>query len=270
MHTTESLFALPVFDVRLKGMAFDSNGESLLTVDAAGRACHWDATTGELLDATPRNGRTSAVAFDDELKIFALGSAEAQPAIRIFDAATLAKIRSWRLPEHALPATTSNIRVIIQLDFSEDGKTLAAMVGLEVVSVWEVATGELVHSFSVQDGVGGIVFDAVNNEVVTMDLFAGTALKFRDVRTGEILRELGGHGVLSSLSSFSSRVCSVSRGRRADARSELRSLMSAAVRPVRSHRRPDPGGGARGGSARPRATSAESSEETTTARVVAR
>jgi hypothetical protein len=38
---------------------------------------------------------------------------------------------------------------------------------------------------------------------VGIDSYAGTVLKFYDYRTGTVLRELGGHGIVTSLSSFS-------------------------------------------------------------------
>lgn len=202
VRTGESLLALPAFGASICAFIFDMKDENLLTVDGAGRTCVWNATTGELLDASDAFGPTSAAAFDHDVRRIAMASSEARSEIRLIDTATLQVTQSWRMPAKTLPAPENRVDEVLQLAFSSTGETLAVMAGLEVVSVWEVSSEKLLHSFHPPGGVSGIVFDAENNEIAAIDAYAGTALKFYDYRTGEILREFGGHGILTSLSPF--------------------------------------------------------------------
>jgi len=201
-RTGERELALPLFDQGVLGLAFGPGGDHVLVGDGGGRITVWNARTGMLERASGSLGPTSAIGFSEDGSRIALATATVPATITLLDGGTLEPLASWTMPEETR-ATNQRVQLVLQLLFTNDGERLLVNSGLEWLSLLRAETGELESNFTHPGGFGDIAFDEERNEVATLGSYAARFLRFHDASTGELIREYGGHGLLTCFAGYS-------------------------------------------------------------------
>src|SRR5262249_31315907 len=126
--------------------AFHPDGRYLVTGRANGKIQVWDARTGEEVGTLGTHKRAvRGVVFSPDGKH--LASASADGAVKLWDATRLDKKDLEREQESRLPPLPARVPVqCLNVAFSPDSRRLATSGDGNTVKIWDVQTGELLHT----------------------------------------------------------------------------------------------------------------------------
>jgi WD40 repeat protein len=158
----------------VRAVTFSPDGRTILTGCFDGMARRWDAASGQLIGQPlvhPRGINT--VTFSPDGRTIATGGRDQM--IRLWDAA-IGQPLGEPLPHGA------DVRVVA---FSPDGRTLLT-AGLNLATLWDVATARVVHSFPSPSNILTAAFSPDGKAVLTGSADDQTA-RLWDAATGEPL-----------------------------------------------------------------------------------
>jgi eukaryotic-like serine/threonine-protein kinase len=163
----------------INGIVFRPDGRQLATAANDGTVRLWDVTRGTevgfLKSNDPKKWRLLCVAFSPDGALLAAGDGEG--SVTVWEAATGRQV-------YTLPIQTD---VVCAVSFSADGKLLAAG-GTDAVMVWDLQTGQRLHSLR-SDGYS-VAFSPDGRRLVR----GGVGLiDLWDLTTGQQVLALAGH-----------------------------------------------------------------------------
>jgi WD40 repeat protein len=175
---------------------FSLDGKMVVTASSDKTARIWDVATGKelhKLDEHTRNVKSAVFSHDGKRVITtSVGSA------RIWDVATgklLHKLLHKLVASDGKPYSSSGIDFVVEVNsavFSPDDKTVVTASKGKTVQIWDVVTGELLHSSEGHtSSVNSAVFSPDGTMVVTAS--SDKTTRIWDVATGKELHKLEGH-----------------------------------------------------------------------------
>jgi WD40 repeat protein len=181
---------------QIYGLAFRPDGQRLATASHDGTIKIWDVTSRQ--EAVRLAGHTDIVggmAFHPEGR--QLASASLDGTVRLWDAQTRQAVLTFTPP---LPVKSRDPKVfyyhfhaIGSVAYRPDGRQLAAAFAEPTAYVWDVSTGEHVHSLQGHGGiVRGVAYSPDGRLVATGS--EDKTVKLWDAATGRELRTFKGHG----------------------------------------------------------------------------
>lgn len=182
-------------------LSFSPDGKTLAGGDFEGAVQLWEVA-GRRHTATLSVGKKTAVmtvAFSSDGKLVAAGYLDA--TVRIWEVATRKELQSF----------TGNVRIVTEIAFSPDGKTLVVAGGERLkpgtVKLWDVATGKESLALAGHTGqVTAVAFSPDGKMLATgAETFAfekNPNLKLWNVQTGKEVVALKGHWGLVSVLAF--------------------------------------------------------------------
>ena len=166
---------------------FDRSAE----VGFSGTTVRWDMTTGQNLRTYAVGDDVSSIAFSPDSRYLAIGYFNAFASVQVFDVATGESVRT-------LPVTGFTNSLV----FSADGRYVLAGGGNTIATLWNLATGDLVRTFSGHtEAVTSVAISSDTHYILTGS--ADKTARLWDVTTGATLRSFEGqigpvHGVAFS------------------------------------------------------------------------
>jgi WD40 repeat protein/serine/threonine protein kinase len=182
--TGQALATLKGHTNRVKATAFSSDGRRLATGSDDGTVKVWDTTTGsELTTIQGRAGWIRSLAFSPDGRMLATGFAggAAKSSLKLWDATTGRELRAF-----------PPLGAVLSIDFSADGKRLAAGTKERSAWVWDANTGEELAIFRGHTSeVRAVAWSRDGRLLATGS--ADRTLKLWDAATGQELATLKGH-----------------------------------------------------------------------------
>ena len=158
----------------LLSVAFSSDGKLLAAGGSDGFLHVWDAGTGKTADAPPRGMTGSG--------IHALAIAPGGASYALVGNDRRAKIRDWQSNSLQGTIDPQDRSARSQLQFTSDGKLLAALIDKKAVKVWDVALQQLRHALAVSGEVPLCAAFAPDGRTLAVGCSSG--VKFFDVASG--------------------------------------------------------------------------------------
>ncbi|MBE9110032.1 hypothetical protein IQ273_11490 [Nodosilinea sp. LEGE 07298] len=162
-------------------LAFDADGQQLVSSSADCTLKLWEASTGTCLQTL--EGHTNwvmSVAFSADGQYLASGSAD--HTLKLWEVATGKCLQTFE----------GHARGVWSVAFSPQGDVLASGSVDRTVKLWDIASGECLQTFSDHEhGVWSVAFSPQGNVLASGS--ADCTLKLWEVQTGKCLHTLLGH-----------------------------------------------------------------------------
>jgi uncharacterized protein with WD repeat len=176
-------------DGGIRSVAFSPDGTRVLSGDLHGVLKLWDASTGEQIATFQEKMETeiSSVAFSPDARYAASGTDnyDAQSPLMLWEAATGVLVRSFQTPEEKAPEVSS-------IAFSPDGSHLVSAGIDEKIRIWDVTSGELLHTLEGHtDWVWAVSFPPDGASLLSGS--GDSTLKLWDAASGALIRTFTGH-----------------------------------------------------------------------------
>lgn len=179
-RTNHLLFALP-YSTGITAVCFSPHGHVLAAGSDLSNIVLWNTVTGRRIAALPNTEECYALAFSPDGTM--VGTATGSKAISMWSVSTHRLLR--RLP---WPGSTE--WNIWSLDFSPDGKTIAAGAGESgYVRTWDVATGKIMHTILAdRQDIDSVAYSPQGHLLATGSLSGMT--KLWNTRNWHLLRRI--------------------------------------------------------------------------------
>ncbi|MDX2263668.1 MAG: WD40 repeat domain-containing protein [Hyphomicrobiales bacterium] len=150
----------------------------------------WEAGTGKLIRTLGGHGDlVTAVAVTGDGKTIVSGSCD--QAIILWDVGTGKSIRVLTNPNDNPQPQEGVENYIFDLTISEDGKIIVSGTRFNEAILWDVGTGNLIHSFKHERHVYTVAILPDGKTIVSGS--GDKTVKLWDARTGKLIRTLEGH-----------------------------------------------------------------------------
>ena len=166
-------------------MTLSSNGEYLVATNFAGEICVWKTVNLTLHRFwKPNNFRPNRLVLSPDNRILAVGLEQAGIELWDFNSATFLGTLDSR----------QNDPVMYEVAFAPDGKKLAAVTGIHIFRIWEMATGRELHILLHQEEIPVLMWSPVGTLLATGDI-RGTIRLWEIPETGPAIcvHALTGH-----------------------------------------------------------------------------
>jgi WD40 repeat protein len=163
---------------------FSHDGRSVLTGSDDKTARLWDADTGkEIREFVGHSSGVSSVAFShDDRLVLTAGGFNDDTAARLWDAASGSELRSFKGDVYAAGSESAT--------FSPDDRRVLTC-GLNLVWLWDVATGNVLNRFQLRNRVQSAAFSP-DGRAILVGTDAGTVFLL-DAESGKELQRFQGH-----------------------------------------------------------------------------
>ncbi|WP_294537695.1 PH domain-containing protein [uncultured Rhodoblastus sp.] len=166
-------------------VAFSPDGRMAIATSAPDQVKVWNTADGEMLYYVEMPGAPYGAAFSSTGDRFAAGGdGRGQGTIRIWDASRGQLLLSF--------ANGNTFKQVLSLDFSPDGRWLAAGAYEHDLKIWNTATGQAVHNFSGHTSYVKAVKYSVDGKFLISGSEDAT-VKIWDVDSERLLHDLAGH-----------------------------------------------------------------------------
>jgi WD40 repeat protein len=184
-------------------VAFSPDGKYLVTGNGARLVQVWDANTGQPIHTlATHKGVVRGVAFSPDPDHKYLASVSSDGEVKLWDAARLGEKEKPQQPLRSFLAHSSGAG--LNIAFSPDGKRLVTGGKEYTAKIWEIETGDLLHTLRGHNGdVYTVAFSPDGRWVASGG--EDSTVKVWDVRTGDLLRSFRGHTGLVSTMAFLDR-----------------------------------------------------------------
>lgn len=198
----------------VNSVAFSPDGGFLVSGSGEDGAKIWSVKTGRLVRNLGGKDLVYAVAFSPDGNTVATGSGEGNStknklAVNLWDWRNGSLKRSLPIPSlydqsGAVRFERARYRgapiVILSIDFSPDGRLVAAGGNNRTINVWQVQGGRMIHALKGQNyGVTSVNFSPDGDTLAA----SGTDIKLWDVRSGSQLKQMEGHNAYINVVKFS-------------------------------------------------------------------
>jgi WD40 repeat protein/serine/threonine protein kinase len=160
------------------GVGFTADGERLTTMSRDGATHVWESDSGrEVARIAPPGLATTAILSPDGRRLAVAGFG----SVQILEVESKKRLAGWSTTFH----------IAYHLAFSADGQQLAVAFADGTVSVWEIQSEKLLHTFRHDDRVTCVAFHPNGRQLASGS--CDNTAKVWDLETGQILQTLRGH-----------------------------------------------------------------------------
>ncbi len=180
-------------------VAFSPDGKYLITGNGARIVQVWDANTGQLVHTLgTHSGVIRGLAFSPDPEHKYLASVSSDGEVKLWDATRLGE-KDKAQPLRSFAAHSPGVG--LNIAFSPDGKRLVTGGKEYTVKIWEVETGDLLHTLRGHNGdVSTVAFGPDGRWIASAG--EDSTVKIWDSHTGSLLRSFRGHTGLVSTMAF--------------------------------------------------------------------
>ncbi len=165
-------------------LAFSPDGKKVLSASSDGSVKEWDVTSGNELRTILTNTGPEWEALGGNPGKGLLVSGDRDHVVRTWDLSKGAM-------SGALLGASPHTGLVDTLAFTSDGKTLASSGRDKTIKLWNITTGELLHTMNNGSVVYSVVFSADNQALVTAS--EDKKIRVWNVATGKLTRTLSIH-----------------------------------------------------------------------------
>jgi len=162
----------------------------------------WSVEERRIIQSFEEPNWPDDIAFSPDGRYIAWGSpSDGEPAvIKIWDRRRNQLFRKIPAKEYLLPESTEPKVIYFTIAFSHDGKRIAAGGDSQVVKVWEVETGELIHELKEHNyAITSIAFSPDGKFIAA----GSTDIKLWNIESGQLINSFGKHTDLITKIEFS-------------------------------------------------------------------
>jgi len=180
----------PVTD--LQSLAWSHDGRLVAATGNGGDTVVWDVRTRKIVKLLGPGGPGGAVGVNFSADDRLLGTAGQDGTVRLYDVRTGGRIATLKSkPRRETCSTSTGLCTLQDLDFSSDGRRVAAAGVADDISIWDLGQRTLERTIHHHDPIMSIRFSPDGKRIATGDL-AGNVY-FWDAATGrQVGRTLGG------------------------------------------------------------------------------
>ena len=135
-------------------VAFDSDGQHILTANSKGMTQLWETNTGKLLHLFQHSDKVLDASFSHDNSLILTASADG--TVRIWSARTYQAVRSLKDDSYIKKAS-----------FDRQDRRILTITGDKAVKVWDAQTGSLLHILEQQNRISDATFSPDGQRVLT-------------------------------------------------------------------------------------------------------
>jgi len=179
----EALYTLGGHSNGVTGLVFLPDNVHLVSLSGDIVLSVWNARNGTLIDTlTDPGDRVYNVAFSRDARQLAVGN-YARHAVGLLDAQNGQFIRKLK----------GNHGFIMRVVFSSTGALLASGDDEGIIVIWNVESGEEVHTFNTNSTIGSLAFSPDGTHLASGNSEGNTDIKLWDLKSGQEFHTLSGH-----------------------------------------------------------------------------